>query len=314
MLGSLIGAAGSVLGGLLGGEEKTKGKNKTWTSSATRSKVHLKQLVSEAEKAGFNPLTILRAGGLSAYTDTFSKSFSKSKTKGSSSSSTPLGAGIAAAANTLGGAIENMSSPAAGAAQAWNAPPASLPAAQAEYNMVKRALSDVQPGTLGTQPRLPASSTWEAKTPALSGAATDGSGGQSMQPTFEAPTITNPWPRGWGVQVNPGGVDAEAFETHFGDNEITSMIGTVVVAGNDLWHNGKRIYNAMSAPGGDLSAKAYVTPNRMTAYKAQQEADALINSVNEAGKLWHNPALGPYATPIVEKIPIPPLTGQSLSW
>lgn len=310
MLGSLIGAAGSVLGGLLGGEEKTKGRNKTWTNSATRSKVHLRQLVSDAEKAGFNPLTILRAGGLSAYTDTFSKSFSRSKTKGSSSSSSPMGAGIAAAANTLGGAIENMSSPAAGAAQAWNAPPASLPAAQAEYDMVKRALRDVPPGTLGTQPRLPASSTWEAKTPALSGAVTDGSGGQPMQPTFEAPTVTNPFHPSLGVWVDPAAPDAEAFSTRYGDSEIFSTIGGVLTAGTDIWHNIKRANDAVAT----YSDKAYVTPNRMTAYKAQRQADALTDTVNEAGKLWHNPALGPYSTPIVEKIPIPPLTGQIMSW
>lgn len=296
MLGSLIGAAGSVLGGLLGGEEKTKGKNKTWTNASTRSKVHLTRLVNEAERAGFNPLTILRAGGLSAYTDTFSRSFSKSKTKGSSSSSSPLGAGIAAAANTLGGAITNANDPAATAQAAWQAP--SIGAKAAEFDVVQQQLKGVNPGELATQPRVPASTTYEAKKPALGGYSSGQDGG-AMQPTFEAPTVTNPFPKSWGVKVDPSVPDAQAFEDRYGGSEIAEMIGGLTVAGADAWQGVRSGYQHFVDK--DLPAM-------------RKRSAELMDTVSDAGAFWHPPALSQYAPVVVRKTPLPLLTNGGGAW
>lgn len=58
-LGPLIGAAGSLLGGLFGNKEQK-----------TTSTIDYDALRRNAEKAGFNPLTALRAGGGAGFTTT----------------------------------------------------------------------------------------------------------------------------------------------------------------------------------------------------------------------------------------------------
>lgn len=228
MLGALIGAVGSVVGGALGSRpQKSKGKSKSTTTGTTtgwtRNRARLGDMVKAAEANGFNPLTILRAGGLAAFSSTRSKtdqvSNSLTKSKGSASNPAPLGAGIANAAMSIGGAIDSgPSQQAQGSADAW----------QGLRDPQNEELIGQQ---LGTQPRLPVSTTYVAKKPALAAAA--GSDGTSMTPTYEQPTVTNPMPKGWDAKVNPEYPDAEAWETRYSDP------GGWVGAAVNAWEDGK---------------------------------------------------------------------------
>lgn len=264
MLGALIGAAGSVLGGLLGGDSSTKSKEKTKskTASVSTTKAKLGQLVKQSEKYGFNPLTVLNAGGLGAFSTTtaLSKTSSKSKGKNASSSSAPLGAAIAGAAQSIGGAMQqaadqgqqNLSS-------AFNAvPTATADSKAAEYNLVQAQLPQYR--TAGEVPTFPASSTYEAKTPALGNAG--GNDGGSLVPTYEKPTVTNPYPASWGIKVAPNSPDGEMYETRYGDF-IGGALGLIPFAQDS----------------------GYIARQKWDQY-AQPVADKMLKGVDDEIKSW----------------------------
>lgn len=251
MLGALIGATGSILGGLLGGETSQRTREKTKSKSRTRSTstsdANLGRLVRDAERNGFNPLTVLRSGGLSAYSTVnnsgYSVTKSNSRGKNNSSSSAPLGAGIAGAFQTIGGAMADSGpSPESGAAaDAWqglryaNDPVA---AKSQEFDLVQAQLRDARVGAVsedGGNPTVPASSTYYTRTPALK--MSGGSDGGSMQPTFEAPTVTNPWPTRSGIKVNPNVPDVSAFEERYGESEIMSTIAGAGTLAGDIYNS-----------------------------------------------------------------------------
>lgn len=235
MLGALIGAAGSLLGGLLGGETKQKGRSRTRSTTAststTKNKVHLQQLVNAAERNGFNPLTLLRAGGLAAFTDSTTTGLSTgrsfTKSRGGSSSTAPLAAGIAGAASQIGGAIDNPSPSRASqsAADAWQAPLGASNAGAEQQLLTQQ---------VGTQPRIPVSTTYSAKPALAAQAVTDGSDGSAMTPTYEKPTVTNPFSQGSGVKVDPTVPDAAAAEERYGDI-LSNAFGVYNIA-RDTWH------------------------------------------------------------------------------
>lgn len=262
MIGPIIGAVGSILGGALGGRTKQKGRSRSTSSSVStshsRNKVRLGQMVAAAERHGFNPLTFLRSGGLAAFTDTTTTSASKgksfSKSKGGSQSSAPLGAGIAQAAQIIGGAVENGPSPQSGATRdAWAAGPVG---AKAEMDLVNSQLAQVKPGAFGDQPQHRASQVYKKDKPALGQEVYDGS---PMVPEKENSEITNPYPADWGLRVDPlvpnGGTRYQG--------EIAENIGDAVTAYRDLKFNvvnsdtGKAIDKWWAGyRGGDISRAA----------------------------------------------------------
>lgn len=205
-IGPVIGAVGSVIGGLLGGETKQKGRSRSTSRSSSTSRTHnnvrLGQMVAAAERHGFNPLTFLRAGGLAAFTDTtttgtqFSKSFSKNR--GNSQSSAPLGAGIAQAAQIIGGAVDNGPSPQSGATRdAWAAGPTG---ARAEMDLINKQLAQVPPGALGDQPQHRSSQVYTKQKPALAAENYDGS---PVLPKMGEPEATNPFGFESGILIDP---------------------------------------------------------------------------------------------------------------
>lgn len=307
MLGSLIAAGGSILGGLLGGEERqnSRGKSKTKSRSTTTNDVHLRKMVRTAERNGFNPLTLLRAGGLAAFTDTSTtgKSKTKSRSRGSSSSSSPMAAGIAGAASAIGGAMaQGPSAESEASANAWqmpsNAPiPASNP--RAEYDLLQAQLGGVKYGTLGTQPSVPVSTTYKS-TPALAAAGVAGADGGFVQPTYEAPTVTNPFPQDSGLKVDPLFPDAteryesEAFQTGFDIWRAKRDIQKNVVESDwykelgDLWDTTRR------APITDIKGVPAISTN-----------------------VWDPPAISMTSKPVVTDQYVPPLRyrpGEESTW
>lgn len=252
MLGSLIGGVGSLIGGLIGGNSSEKGKSKSRTktnsTSRTQNKLRLGALVRTAERNGFNPLTLLRSGGLAAFTDSTTKgsstSFSKTKSKGSSSSSAPLGAGIAGAANIFGGAVDSgPSQESASARDAWSGlrvPDAGVNPA-AEMNLINAQLRGVDYGTLGTQPRHAVQSS-VSKTPEL---AFENYTGLSLTPDVEKGTVTNPYPTHSNAAIDKRWIDADAWEKRYSDPG--GWAAGVLNAGADGYFNLKRAADAHSA-------------------------------------------------------------------
>lgn len=174
-LGPLITGGAAIFSSLFGGDSqsntrtKEKTKTKSQSVSASRTRSNLGQMVRQAEKYGFNPLTVLRAGGLGAYSSSMSetqarsKSNSKGKNITSSSSGAPLAAGIAAAGQAVGNALTNTQTPEANtASNAFNAPAGEFAVnPQAEHDLVMRQLAgsnwDQGGASLGGVPTLPSS-------------------------------------------------------------------------------------------------------------------------------------------------------------
>lgn len=185
MLGSLLGGIGSIVGGLLGGSSSSntkvreKTRSRTHNISATRTRSNLGQMVRQAEKYGFNPLTVLRAGGLGAYASsaTEGKAWTKSSTRGknatSSSSSAPLAAGVAGAINSVGNALnQSATDPAMTAAEAFNATPTGAAAPSNDFALVMGQLagSNWNQGQSTFNPTyLPSSNNASVDVPALTG-------------------------------------------------------------------------------------------------------------------------------------------------
>ena len=288
MLGSLLGGVGSILGGLLGGSESSSGKKKSVTRSRSTTKhtVRLGQLVKQAERAGFNPLTVLNAGGLAAFTKTHTVGLSKTKEKfsGTSQSSSP-GAAVAGALNAVGGMMQPEGNALSeNAAGAWQAP-TGQPAGADELALVNAQLSSAEPIL-----RPPVSSTFKAQ-PQLGG----GSDGTPMQPTFEAPTVTNPFPKDSGIKVDPTVPDAEMWQTRYG--ELGEYLGGVYVGANDIQKN--------------LGASwEHFIKNDIPAVrnKASSYADKAANAyATNASNLWDPPSISMFLPPVVENKPVPAL-------
>lgn len=120
-----------------------------------------------------------------------------------------------------------------------------------------------------------------------------------MKPTFEAPTVTNPFPKSWGVTVDPTVPDAQSFESRYGGSEIAEMIGGLTVAGADAWQGVKSGYQHLMTK--DVPAM-------------QKRAAELMDSVSDAGAFWYPPALSQYAPVVVKKTPVPLLTSGGGAW
>ena len=286
MLGSLLTGIGSIVGGLLGGEESSKGKKKSLTRSRSTTKhtVRLGQLVKQAERAGFKPLPVLNAGGLAAYTKPQTSGFSKTKEKfsGSSQSSSP-GAAVAGALNAVGGMMQTdgnaLSENAAGA---WQAP-TGQPAGADELALVNAQLSSAEPVL-----RPPVSATYSA-TPVLS-KDDKAAGPQSdwIKPTFNQPEVTNPFPESSGIKVDKTIPDASAWSDRYGEGG--EFIGGLYVAANDMAKNWQ--------PSVD-----------------QFTNHDLPKITNYIGNLWDPPAISSFLPPIVRSEPKPALRlGSGGGW
>lgn len=272
MLGELITAGAGLANALMGGGDtstKQKGKSITKSSSKTRTRSALGQMVRQAEKHGFNPLTVLQSGGLSAYATTSNVGYShtKSSSHGSSSSGSPFGQALSAvaplAAMVSSGGTNPSGAGAAGQqaqAEAWQNAPAATPygdpATQKanEYKLVMQQLggSDQPNGQTydGKTPEIPASSLYRAL-PMLSytsndpasyfpdlGMTTKGYGWK--EPEFKGADVVSPLPKfltDRGYTLPKGIQPASAVEEYFGESEALQQIAGMLNAGALVYHN-----------------------------------------------------------------------------
>lgn len=286
-IGPIITGVGSIIGGLMGGEEKTntrsKQRTKSHSSSTSNSRTtgHLGQMVRAAERNGFNPLTLLRAGGLASYSSTSTSSFGKSltnskgKNSGSSSSTAPLAAGIAGAAAAIGGAVSEGSQQAAGAANAWQA--GQPVGAQSEYDMLQGALNNVQPGAVGTQPRVPVSQVEKTTAGALDG---------KLPPAKQVADVTDPYSADLPLYPDPLTPD--------GGTRYESEIAETIKDAHTFYRDMK-----YSLEQWNVNARKLQAENALPA-GANEAIDALVGNPL-GGNLWDPPAIKLYTPPVIQQ-------------
>jgi len=169
------------------------------------------KLRQNAEAAGFNPLTALRAGGGAGFTTTHHPSLAS-------------GGFMADALSSFGNAIASID-------------PMRDATAKLEYQIKQETLKNIQADTaarkrasLGGVPVSTGARTVVRASPLQRGL--PASAGLPQMPTVETPTVTNPWPTSSGWPVNPGLPDAATYEQRYG--EPGDWIGGVLTFGGDV--------------------------------------------------------------------------------
>lgn len=238
--------------------------------STSAGAIDFGRMVRDAEAAGFNPLTVLRAGGLAGYATTVGKTWGSTAESSSSTvshkaaretmgyfapSSTPQGpgAGQAAWAQAAHGAVTGGQVNHPGQAQQatlenpWmNAVNAGINAwnnhdpGKAARQQLEMGLTRAQIDNLTSDTALNGRSGWNvptytgnstvASSGGVRGAINSALGGVAT-PTPGEVKVTNPWPHG---VVNPTLRDAAAHEDRYGE-VVGSVMGVVNFLG-DAYH------------------------------------------------------------------------------
>lgn len=203
-LAPAISAAGSVISSLFGGKKKTE------------NRVNYKQMVRDAEAAGFNPLTALRNGGAAGYMQTSHPALSTGE---------KIGGALSSVGNFLAdfdpyadqkrelefgmmqATIDNLN-----AQTGAIFPP--RPGQPGSFNVPSWAATNIEQRPSGRGGRLSLPGT--APLPA--------SAGHTLTPTVEVPTVTNPHPTNSGKVVDPNRPDVEAKQQRYGESEFWEFI------------------------------------------------------------------------------------------
>ena len=183
---------------LVGGLFKKKEKQ---TTSGSIDYVKLRQ---NAEAAGFNPLTALRAGGGAGFQVTHH----------------PVLAGSNFVAQALSDGLQ----------AGFGYDPNQTRRAELETEIMQAQLARLNGGARPNYGLDPLAAT---------GPNVKVYDGAPLTPEAKAPEITNPWPKYWGWKVSPDAPNVEAFEDRYGD--LTGgLIGGVTVLGHDVAGGVKR--------------------------------------------------------------------------
>lgn len=215
-------------------------------------------LVADAEAAGFNPLTALRAGGGANYNAAAGfaplsrqapvlqaagmqaparQSTGKQATVGYSAGEA-IGDGLQFAGNFLSNFDPYADQKREAEYRLVNAQIANLNASTAgfrsqSFNVPSYTAGPVTRAPSGTAGRL--SSLSRSQAAAVNGVAA--AAAQSQTPTVEAPTLTNPYPTSWGMRIDPNWVDASAAETRWGeDGPMALVAGVATFAADYAYH------------------------------------------------------------------------------
>lgn len=297
MWGAIASAIGGIASLFGGGDQET----------TTTSYVDYKRMVRMAEAAGFNPLTAIRNGGSAGFT-----------VGTTTQSGAPLSSRIANAAGAIGTGIDSFME---------NFDPIKDQKRELEYRLVERQLANlnagarppglggvpaytagaVQPRKLGSgsahgAPIKPLESAvpQKAAPSGVQSAAVVDNRGASQTPDIEKPTVTNPYPKSWGIQVDPDVPDAEAWETRNGDSELNSMIAGAVVTSSDLLYTGKKKgwFNPPPPAYPSTGAEAAQQQQYTAALsKKQKEAAKAEAAARRAGYVPYPSGLYPYMGP-----------------
>lgn len=180
---------------------------------------NLAQLVAASEAAGFNPVTVLRSGGLAYFNDTVTT----------------------APKLWVPPAPREGFSPIGEFAQGFGQSVSSIDLSAMHANMAQAGLAQAQTLSLNQRAAGVAHIAAQRSGGGVSGTALlSASAGVARTPTIEAPTLTNPTPAGnWWWHSNPAWPDAAAWEDRFGD-EAGGIVGGIVTALGDGVYNAAR--------------------------------------------------------------------------
>lgn len=204
----LISAGASLVGKLFGGSDDNKSSNR----------VNYKQMVKDAEAAGFNPLTVLRAGGAAGYTTTSHPALSS--------------------ANAVGAIAEAVGN------FAMNFDANKAAREQAEFDLVNAQIENIQTETAQRRAAM-------AVPKRIAGNAHDATGrpvaDNSKVPLGAMPALlsmdhgdrtnTNPFPTDWNIRRDPRVPDGSVWEEAYG--EWGGPIGTAVTLWRDWKYNNR---------------------------------------------------------------------------
>lgn len=204
---SAIGTIGSsLLGGLFGRKKQS-----------TTSTIDYVALRRNAEAAGFNPLTALRAGGGAGFTTTHHPALAS-------------GQFIADAVQGVGNLMAAID-------------PMKQETAKLEHQIKQATLANIQADTaarlrasIGGVPVSTGAQTVRAASPLAANA------GAARTPTVETPTLTNPYGAFSGMTIAPHMPDAAAAEERYGD--VMSNVFGVANLYEDWYGNFKRAADA----------------------------------------------------------------------
>ena len=220
----LFSAVGGIAS-LFGGKKKTE------------NRVNYRQMVADAEAAGFNPLTVLRNGGAAGYMQTAHPALSSGEVIGGAMSQ--VGNFLAdfdpyadqkkeQEARLVEAQIANLN-----ASTGTMFPP--RPGSPGSFNVPSWGAANVEQRPSGKAGRL--SAGLGAPTPPEAGDV----------------TVTDPWQS---AVVDPNVRDAEAVEQRYGDSELFSTLYGTYVIGRDLWANLPKYREKNSRVTGALSARS----------------------------------------------------------
>lgn len=202
--GAIISAGAGLLGKLVGGDEKTT------------SEIDYVKLRQNAEAAGFNPLTALRAGGGAGFTTTHHPALAS-------------GAFIADAISGIGNAIASID-------------PMADETAKLEHQIKQATLANIQSDTAWIKQRASLGgvpvSTGARNVAVQSGLALPKPGehfGPNMPASPKQDEITNPFPTWSGIEV-PGWLKSgDAWESFMGD--LGTFPASIINIGGTAYHN-----------------------------------------------------------------------------
>lgn len=258
MIGALISAGATLLGGLFG--SKKPKKEKTETKTVNESVVDYQKMSDNARAAGFNPLTALRNGGAAG----FSTSTSNSTSTSSAPATSAMPQALASVGGILGQAFEQKIDP-------LEAKRRQLDTALVDYQLRqlnKQPAGALYPGStysgtkMGRQllPPVGPSAGRVASTPATRGMASPANPRGYQQQSAQQTQLFGDKP-GAVWQHNPWVPDMATFEDVYGD-EVGQVIGAPIKITADL------AWNAQRALGW---AQRYTDPYVLGAYKKAGE-------------------------------------------
>lgn len=202
-----MGLGTSLISGIFGSKKKNE---------EVVNRVDYARMVKDAEAAGFNPLTALRNGGAAGFSVTSQPVLSSS------------GQAIAGVANAFGDFLQNFD-------------PFEDKMREVQYRTMQAQLDGLQLDNSSKRKLMFDPPAVSGRRTVTAGPVLGSKASKPQPPSLENPTLTNPFPMSDGSLVNPGFVDAEAWETRYGD--IAQEIGGMINLGADAYANFRSMYD-----------------------------------------------------------------------
>jgi len=219
---------GALIGGLLGRKDAKRNARRMEEAAkiplVSTNVANLAEMNKAALENGYNPMTILQAGGLSAFSTTTTTGHNAMAAAQARAAVPSVGSVIAGA---IGGTLDNL----AGSLFKSALPTSKSyfpPAPSADFGMA---------GALGWTSgggKPSASFSAVSGVPSFKSARLATNAGAPMLPNFAPADTVNPWVQ-YGVDPTTGG--AEPFANRYGESELVEMVAGVYAGWDDIWYN-----------------------------------------------------------------------------